>query len=143
VKLTTHLHLVPRSKNAWSHTSTPPIRLHGAVLSETQGQLYLLRVLSSLPISATLVQLLFQQHLIARYSYRFRLLMLLNFASVQMFSTFAVQEISFPLREQTVSMAERSKASTVFGRSNIGIAGSNPTRGMDVCVCVSVLCRPV
>jgi hypothetical protein len=28
VKLTTHLHLVPRSKNAWSYTSTPPIRLH-------------------------------------------------------------------------------------------------------------------
>jgi hypothetical protein len=28
VKLTTHIHLVPRSKNAWSYTSTP-IRLHG------------------------------------------------------------------------------------------------------------------
>jgi hypothetical protein len=24
VKLTTHLHLVPRSKNEWSYTSTPP-----------------------------------------------------------------------------------------------------------------------
>jgi hypothetical protein len=24
VKVTTHLHLVPRSKNAWSYTSTPP-----------------------------------------------------------------------------------------------------------------------
>jgi hypothetical protein len=32
-KLTTHLHLVPRSKNAWSHTTTLPIRLHGVVLS--------------------------------------------------------------------------------------------------------------
>jgi len=40
-KLTTHFHLVPRSKNAWGYTSTPPIRLHGAVLSEAQGQLYL------------------------------------------------------------------------------------------------------
>jgi hypothetical protein len=43
-----------------------------------------------------------------------------------------------------VSMAERSKASTVFGRSNIGIAGLNPTRGMDVCLrrlCCVVLCR--
>jgi hypothetical protein len=40
VKLTTHLHLVPRSKNAWSYTSTP-IRLHGVMLSEAQGQLYL------------------------------------------------------------------------------------------------------
>jgi hypothetical protein len=28
-------------KNAWSYTSTPPICLHGMVLSEAQGQLYL------------------------------------------------------------------------------------------------------
>jgi hypothetical protein len=33
VKLTTHLHLVPRLKNEWIYTSTPPIRLHGMVLS--------------------------------------------------------------------------------------------------------------
>jgi hypothetical protein len=33
VKLTTHLHLVPRSKNARSCTSIPPTRLHGLVLS--------------------------------------------------------------------------------------------------------------
>jgi hypothetical protein len=26
-------HLVPKSKNVWSYTSTPPIRLHGVVLS--------------------------------------------------------------------------------------------------------------
>jgi len=26
-------------KNAWSNTSTPPIRLHGVVLSYAQGQL--------------------------------------------------------------------------------------------------------
>jgi len=32
VKLTIHLHLVPRSKNMWSFTSTPPIRSHGVVL---------------------------------------------------------------------------------------------------------------
>jgi hypothetical protein len=38
-------------------------------------------------------------------------------------------------------MAARSKSSTVFGRSNIGIAGSNPARGMNVCLrfCVFVL----
>jgi hypothetical protein len=42
-----------------------------------------------------------------------------------------------------VSMAERSKASTVFGRSNIGIAGSNPVQSMDVCLRLSVLCCPV
>jgi hypothetical protein len=33
VKLTTHLRIVPRSKNEWSYISTPPIRLHGVVLS--------------------------------------------------------------------------------------------------------------
>jgi hypothetical protein len=33
VKLTTHLHLMPRSKNEWSYTSTPPVRLHGVVLN--------------------------------------------------------------------------------------------------------------
>jgi hypothetical protein len=33
VKLTTQLHLVPRSKNEWSYTFTPPIRFHGVVLS--------------------------------------------------------------------------------------------------------------
>jgi hypothetical protein len=43
VKLTTHLHLVPRSKNEWSYTSTPPIRLHGVMLSlKAQGQFDLL-----------------------------------------------------------------------------------------------------
>jgi hypothetical protein len=41
VKLTTHLHLVPRSKNARFNTSTSPIRLHEAVLTKAQGQLYL------------------------------------------------------------------------------------------------------
>jgi hypothetical protein len=40
VKLTTHPHLVPRSKNAWNYTSTPPVRLHGVVLSWAQGQLW-------------------------------------------------------------------------------------------------------
>jgi hypothetical protein len=42
-----------------------------------------------------------------------------------------------------VSMAERSKASTVFSRSNIGITVSNPAGGMDVCLRLSVLCCPV
>jgi hypothetical protein len=40
-------------------------------------------------------------------------------------------------------MAERSKAGTVYDRSNIGISGSNPAWGMDVCPRVSVLCCPV
>jgi hypothetical protein len=33
VKLTTHLHLVPRSKNEWSYMSTLPIRPHGVLPS--------------------------------------------------------------------------------------------------------------
>jgi len=33
VKLTTHLHQVPKSKNEWSYNPTPPIRLHSVVLS--------------------------------------------------------------------------------------------------------------
>jgi hypothetical protein len=40
-------------------------------------------------------------------------------------------------------MTERSKASTVFCRSNIEIAVSNPARGMDVFLRLSVLCSPV
>jgi hypothetical protein len=32
------------------------------------------------------------------------------------------------------TVAARSKTWTVFARSNIGIVGSNPTQGMDVCV---------
>jgi hypothetical protein len=33
VKLTTHIHLLPRSKNEWRYSSNPPKRLHGVVLS--------------------------------------------------------------------------------------------------------------
>jgi hypothetical protein len=52
VKLTTHLHLVPRAKNEWSYTAIPPTRLHGVVLSlkKAQVQFYLLPV-SSLVIA--------------------------------------------------------------------------------------------
>jgi preprotein translocase subunit SecG len=32
-------HLVPRSKNEWSYTSVPPIRLPGMVLSKITGTL--------------------------------------------------------------------------------------------------------
>jgi len=40
-------------------------------------------------------------------------------------------------------MAARSKASTVFDRSNTGIVGLNPAQGMDVCPRFSVLSCPV
>jgi hypothetical protein len=33
VKLATHLRLVPRSRDGWSCTSTPPMRLHDVVLN--------------------------------------------------------------------------------------------------------------
>jgi hypothetical protein len=33
-----------------------------------------------------------------------------------------------------VTVAARSKARTVFARSNSGVMGSNPTQSMDVCV---------
>jgi hypothetical protein len=40
-------------------------------------------------------------------------------------------------------MIEQSKASTIYDRSNIEIAGSNPARGMDVYLRLSVLYCPV
>jgi hypothetical protein len=45
VKLTTHLQLVPKPKNAWSYISIPPIRFHGVVLSykkkKARGRFYI------------------------------------------------------------------------------------------------------
>jgi hypothetical protein len=43
-----------------------------------------------------------------------------------------------------ITVAARSKAGTLFSRSNAGIVGSNVTKGMDACVrlfCVEVLRR--
>jgi hypothetical protein len=37
MKLTAHLHRVPKSKNEWNCTSSPTIRLHGVVLSYSTG----------------------------------------------------------------------------------------------------------
>jgi hypothetical protein len=42
-----------------------------------------------------------------------------------------------------VPVAAQSKARTVFDRSNTGIMGSNPARGMDVCPRFCVLYYPV
>jgi hypothetical protein len=44
--------------------------------------------------------------------------------------------------QMPISVATRSQEWTIFSRSNTGFMGSNPTRGMDVCVplfCVSVV----
>jgi len=46
-------------------------------------------------------------------------------------------------QKELVSIAEQSEASTVFGHSNVEIAGSNPAWGMDVCLRFYVLCCPV
>jgi hypothetical protein len=46
VKLTTHLHLVQRSKNEWSYTSTPLYASKAWSLVKAQGQLYLTFYLS-------------------------------------------------------------------------------------------------
>jgi hypothetical protein len=39
-----------------------------------------------------------------------------------------------------ITVAARSKACTVFARSNTGIVGSNPTRGTNVCVLLYCVC---
>jgi hypothetical protein len=41
VKLTTHLHLVPRSKNEWSYTSTPQYTFIRWCSDKAQGWLYI------------------------------------------------------------------------------------------------------
>jgi hypothetical protein len=42
--------------------------------------------------------------------------------------------IDTQIYRQPITVAVRSKAGTVFARSNAGIVGSNPTQGMDVCL---------
>jgi hypothetical protein len=39
-----------------------------------------------------------------------------------------------------ITVAARSKAWTVFVRSNAGIVGSNPTQDIDVCLCLFCVC---
>jgi hypothetical protein len=39
-----------------------------------------------------------------------------------------------------ITVAALSRASTDFARSDTGIVGSNPTRGMDVCVHLFCVC---
>jgi hypothetical protein len=39
-----------------------------------------------------------------------------------------------------ITVAARSKAWTVFARSNAEIVGSNPTQGMDVCLRLFCVC---
>jgi hypothetical protein len=40
----------------------------------------------------------------------------------------------------SITVGARSKAWTVFARSNAEIVGSNPSRGMDVCLSAFILC---
>jgi hypothetical protein len=46
VELTTHLHLVPRSKNEWCYTSTPQYALMAWCSVKAQGQLHVLPFLA-------------------------------------------------------------------------------------------------
>jgi hypothetical protein len=39
-----------------------------------------------------------------------------------------------------ITVAARSKALTVFARSDAGIMGSNPAQGMDYVLCAFILC---
>jgi hypothetical protein len=41
---------------------------------------------------------------------------------------------------EPITVAALSKSWTIFARSNTGVVGSNPTRGMDVCVCLFCVC---
>jgi hypothetical protein len=45
------------------------------------------------------------------------------------------QENDFINRIMPIAVAARSEARTVFARSNTAIVSSNPTGGMDVCLC--------
>jgi hypothetical protein len=56
-----------------------------------------------------------------------------------------ILNFTYPLRCLRVPLVEYhwSKAGTVYDRLNIGIAGSNPAWGTDVCTRVSVLCCPM
>jgi uncharacterized membrane protein len=45
-------------------------------------------------------------------------------------------KLSGMIENMPITLVARSKAWTVFARSNAGIVGSNPAWGMDVCVCI-------
>jgi hypothetical protein len=50
--------------------------------------------------------------------------------------------VQYQATEMPITVASRYKAWTIFARSCIGIVGSNPARGMDVClhlICVCVV----
>jgi hypothetical protein len=53
---------------------------------------------------------------------------------------YTVKIISVYVPYMPITMAARSKAWTVFARSNTRIVGSNPAQGMDVCVRLFCVC---
>jgi hypothetical protein len=57
--------------------------------------------------------------------------------------TLKINVISVIIYEVNYCTAKQSKACTVYDHLNIGITGSNPAWGMDVCPRVPVLCCPV
>jgi hypothetical protein len=69
-----------------------------------------------------------------------------DFLSQQHNSPFGCMSVIIPTflpsleNEKPITVTAQSKARTVFARSNAGIMGSNPTRGMDVCVNLFCVC---
>jgi hypothetical protein len=56
------------------------------------------------------------------------------------FGFYSRQEISWLTDELPITVDARSKAWTVFARSDAGIVSSNPTQVMDVCVRLFCVC---
>jgi hypothetical protein len=56
------------------------------------------------------------------------------FTDLQKFFTISINR--HPLYNLPITVVERSKAWNIFAGSNTGIMGSNPTQGMDVCLCL-------
>jgi hypothetical protein len=55
-------------------------------------------------------------------------------------NSYANEFITDMYYDKPITVASRSKACTVFARSNAGIVGSNPTQDMDLCVRLFCFC---
>jgi hypothetical protein len=63
------------------------------------------------------------------------------FVKIQSFKVIVLSVVLSASIIRPVTVAERSKAWTLFARSESGIVGSNPSQGMDVwCVYMCLFC---
>jgi hypothetical protein len=110
-------------------------------------QMCLLRLLSLLSHGVSLIVLVFQRRSKCGSQDGFCLLPLLSIHCSDcllhfFYLSFVINHSENPLFLsliflRSVTVAERSKAYTVFARSKAGVVGSDPTQGMDVsCLCV-------